>query len=98
MTAMTRVICAAGEWTLAHTNSSGGAATIAVQSLSADSPLRVRVGASVATTDDFDDPYGVIQPMEWRALTLANGDKVMLAPHRRVGSEDESVVNAMVWG
>jgi len=78
MTAMTTTALPSGQWTLLYTAS--GDITITLQNQTPASSIKVRIGASAATTDALTSAADVVQPYEVRALTLANGDKVIAAP------------------
>lgn len=96
MSSMTAYQIDPATWTLVHTAALDGPITI--QNLATDSGLRVRIGASVATTDAMTDPYHMLQPMESRRFgDIKTGDKVLIGIDRAAASTDASKVNAVVW-
>lgn len=92
MSTMSTVTAAAAEWTLAYT--AGAAVSVVLQSMAASDPIRVRIGGSVATSDALDSAAFLLMPFELRTFVVANGDKVLLAPHRSTSSTDASSVRA----
>lgn len=92
MSTMSTVTAAAAEWTLAYTASA--AVSVVLQSMAASDPIRVRIGATAGTGDALDAAAFLLMPFELRTLPLANGDKLLLAPHRSTSSTDASSVRA----
>lgn len=78
MTTMSTVTAPAGAWTLAYTAGAGGEITL--QPRSPGDELLVRIGASVTVNDASNAAADVMQPREFRAYTVASGDKVLLRP------------------
>lgn len=77
MTAMTTTALPAGEWTDVYT--AAGAITITLQNLSA-CDVKLRIGASVATSDALTAAHDMIFPREIRSIVLATGDKIIACP------------------
>ncbi len=93
--AMTKMSCPVNAWTQVY--SAAGAVSAMVQNLSQDCPVRVRVGASVATSDNLDTAaFEVLLPLEKRAYALATSDKILVAPVRSANDAGPSAYNVNV--
>lgn len=92
---MTTHACDPGEWTEVHTAGADGAVT--VEGLDPSTAIRVRIDATAADTDAFDDPHLILQPMAIHTFNVKNGDVVMVGLHRRTGTDDTSPVVVVVW-
>lgn len=95
MTAMTDVTVAAGQWTSAYT--AAGNVTVKVQNKSKADAIRVRAGASVATSDGLDAAHMVLMPGKIESFTLVASDKILLTPHRSTGITNASPAFATLF-